>query len=91
MFERLTERLGDAFRNLSGRGKISEENVREVMAEVRTALLEADVHVDVARDFCDEVARDAVGMGVTRSLSPAQEMVGVVHRKLVELMGPGDP
>jgi signal recognition particle subunit SRP54 len=86
MFERLTERLGDAFRNLSGGGKISEENVREVMAEVRTALLEADVHVDVARDFCDEVARDAVGMGVTRSLSPAQEMVGVVHRKLVELM-----
>ena len=91
MFDRLTERLGDAFRNLSGRGKISEDNVREVMAEVRTALLEADVNVEVARHFCDEVTRDAIGMGVTRSLSPAQEMVGVVHRKLVELMGPGDP
>jgi signal recognition particle subunit SRP54 len=91
MFERLTERLGDAFRNLSGRGKISEDNVREVMAEVHTALLEADVHVEVARHFCDEAARDAIGMGVTRSLTPAQEMVGVVHRKLVELMGPGDP
>ncbi|MFN9908094.1 MAG: signal recognition particle receptor subunit alpha, partial [bacterium] len=61
------------------------------MSEVRTALLEADVNVEVARHFCDEVTRDAIGMGVTRSLTPAQEMVGVVHRKLVELMGPGDP
>jgi signal recognition particle subunit SRP54 len=91
MFDRLTERLGTAFRNLSGRGRISEENVREVMGEVQTALLEADVHVEVARHFCDEVVRDAIGVGVTRSLTPAQEMVGVVHRKLVELMGPGDP
>ena len=91
MFDRLTERLGDAFRNLSGRGRISEDNVREVMGEVRTALLEADVHHEVARHFCDEVTRDAIGVGVTRSLTPAQEMVGVVHRKLVELMGPGDP
>nr|NDG61465.1 signal recognition particle protein [Betaproteobacteria bacterium] len=91
MFDRLTERLGDAFRNLSGRGRISEDNVREVMGEVRTALLEADVHHEVARHFCEEVARDAIGVGVTRSLTPAQEMVGVVHRKLVELMGPGDP
>ena len=91
MFDRLTERLGDAFRNLSGRGRISEDNVREVMGEVHTALLEADVHHEVARHFCDEVARDAIGVGVTRSLTPAQEMVGVVHRKLVELMGPGDP
>ena len=91
MFDRLTERLGDAFRNLSGRGRISEDNVRDVMAEVHTALLEADVHHEVARHFCDEVARDAIGLGVTRSLTPAQEMVGVVHRKLVELMGPGDP
>ena len=91
MFERLTERLGDAFRNLSGRGRLSEDNVRQVMGEVRTALLEADVSVEVANHFCEETARDAIGMGVTRSLTPAQEMVGVVHRKLVELMGPGDP
>jgi signal recognition particle subunit SRP54 len=91
MFERLTERLGTAFRNLSGRGRISESNVREVMEEVHTSLLEADVNVEVARQFCDEVARDALGLGVTQSLTPAQEMVGVVHRKLVELMGPGDP
>ncbi len=91
MFERLTDRLGTAFRNLSGRGRISEENVHQVMAEVHTALLEADVHVEVARQFCDETQRDAIGLGVTQSLTPAQEMVGVVHRKLVELMGSSDP
>jgi len=91
MFEQLTERLGDAFRKISGRGKITDENVREVMGEVHTALLEADVHVDVVRQFCLEVASDAIGLGVTKSVTPAQEMVGVVHRKLVEFMGPGDP
>jgi signal recognition particle subunit SRP54 len=90
MFETLSERFNNVFRNLSGRGRISEENVREAMGEVRTALLEADVHLDVVRKFCDEVVADAVGREVTKSLKPGQEMIGIVHDRLVELMGPVD-
>ena len=83
MFESLSEKLGGALRRLSGRGKISEENVREAMADVRTALLEADVHVEVVRDFCDSIVQEAIGSEVTKSLNPAQEIVGLVHKKLV--------
>jgi signal recognition particle subunit SRP54 len=90
MFESLSQRLGQTFRNLSGRGRISEDNVRDAMREVRTALLEADVHLDVVRSFCDDVVADALGREVTRSLKPGQEMVGIVHERLVELMGPVD-
>ena len=88
MFENLSNRLGQTFRNLSGRGRITEDNVRESIREVRTALLEADVHLDVVKSFCDEVVNDAVGSEVTKSLKPGEEMVGIVHRRLVDLMGP---
>ncbi len=90
MFERLSESIGTAFRNLSGRGRISESNVREAMAEVRTALLEADVNLEVVDRFCEECVQDALGTEVTKSLQPGQEMVGIVHRRLVSLMGPVD-
>ena len=90
MFERLSQSLGTAFRNLSGRGRLSEANVREAMAEVRTALLEADVNLEVVDRFCEDCVQDALGKEVTRSLEPGQEMVGIVHRRLVELMGPVD-
>ncbi len=90
MFETLSERFQDAFRRLSGRGRITEDNVQEAMLEVRTALLEADVHLEVVREFCDEVVRDALGREVTRSLRPGQEMVGIVHQRLIDLMGPVD-
>ena len=90
MFENLSDRFNQAFRSLSGRGRISEDNVRDAMREVRTALLEADVHLDVVKSFCDEVVADAIGAEVTRSLKPGEEMIGIVHRRLVELMG-GDP
>ena len=90
MFETLSERFNNIFRNLSGRGRLSEENVREAMGEVRTALLEADVHLDVVKTFCDEVVADAVGREVTRSLKPGQEMIGIVNDRLVKLMGPVD-
>jgi signal recognition particle subunit SRP54 len=90
MFARLTDSLGNALRNLSGRGRISESNVREAMAEVRTALLEADVNLEVVDRFCEECVQDALGKEVTRSLEPGQEMVGIVHRRLVGLMGPVD-
>ncbi len=90
MFETLSQRLRDSLRRLSGRGRISQDNVAEAMREVRTALLEADVHVDVVKSFCEEVLADSIGTEVTRSLKPDQEMIGIVHRKLVELMGPVD-
>ncbi len=90
MFESLTDRLGTALRNLSGRGRISESNVREVMGEVRTALLEADVQQTLVDEFCAEVVQDALGAEVTKSLQPAQQMVGIVHKRLVSLMGPAE-
>jgi signal recognition particle subunit SRP54 len=90
MFESLSQRLGDSFRKLSGRGRISEDNVRDAMGDVRTALLEADVHLDVVTAFCDEIVNDALGREVTKSLKPGEEMIGIVHDRLVELMGPVD-
>jgi len=92
MFETLTGRFSDVFRQLSGRGRISEDNVREAMAEVRTALLEADVHQEVAKAFCDRVLAESVGREVTKSLRPGEEMVGIVHAELVRTMGEaGEP
>jgi len=90
MFESLTNKFGDLFRNLSGRGKITEQNVREAMEEVRTALLEADVHYKVVGKFCDDVVQKALGTEVIRSLHPGQLMVKIVHDELVGLMGPVD-
>lgn len=87
MFERLSEGFGNVFRKLSGKGEITESNVREAMEDVRTSLLEADVHVDVVKAFCDGVLEDALGRKVTKSLQPGQEMIGVVHDRLVEFLG----
>jgi len=87
MFESLTDRFGDVFRRLSGKGRISEENVRDAMAEVRTALLEADVHQEVVKTFCDRVLQESIGREVTKSLRPGEEIVGIVHAELIRLMG----
>ena len=88
MFDALSDRFTSVFRNLRGRGKISEDNVREAMREVRTALLEADVNVEVARKFCDDVVQKAIGLEVANTLRPEQVMVKVVHDELAALMGP---
>jgi signal recognition particle subunit SRP54 len=90
MFEALTEKFSDVFRKMSGRGRISEANVREAMREVRTALLEADVHYEVVKEFCDEVTEKAIGQEVIQSLKPGELMVKIVHDELVNLMGPVD-
>jgi signal recognition particle subunit SRP54 len=90
MLENLTERFSSAFRSLSGRGRITESNVREAMDEVRTALLEADVHYDVVKDFCASVMEKATGEQVLQSLQPGQQMIKIVHDELVRLMGPVD-
>src|SRR4051795_199719 len=90
MFDTLTDKFNGIFRSLSGRGRISEENIREAMREVRTALLEADVNFKVVNDFIDHVIQKAIGQDVIKSLQPGQLMVKIVYDELVNLMGPVD-
>src|SRR3954467_1651152 len=90
MLDTLTDKLGGVFRSLSGRGKISEENVREAMRDVRTALLEADVNFKVVREFTEAVTQKAIGAHVIESLKPGEVMVKIVYDELVNLMGPVD-
>ena len=90
MFESLSASLSSAFNSLRGRGRLTEANMREGLGGVRTALLEADVASDVVDDFLERVADDAIGAKVLESLDPAQQLVGIVHRELVNLMGPVD-
>lgn len=87
MFERVSDGINGMLRKLSGQGKISESNVRDAMDEVREALLEADVHYDVAQEFCKLVVEDAIGQEVTRSVKPGQEMIAIVNRRLVSFLG----
>ena len=90
MFDALTDKFSNVFRGLSGRGRISEDNVREAMKEVRTALLEADVNYKVVKDFCESVTQKALGAEVIKSLKPGDLMVKIVNDELTELMGPVD-
>jgi len=87
MFESLTERLQGAFRRLSGRGKLGPKDVREGLKEIRLALLEADVHYNVVKDFLRDVQNDALGEDVLKGLNPAQQIVKIVHDHLVHLLG----
>lgn len=91
MFDLLTDKLGDVFHSIRGRGRITEDNVREAMRRIRTALLEADVHVQVVRDFTDRCLEKALGAEVIKTLHPEQVLVKVVYDELVGLMGPVDP
>ena len=90
MFTTLTERFNEAFRQLSGRGKITEANVSDAMEQVRTALLEADVHYEVVQSFIESVTEKALGTEVLESLKPGQLMIKIVHDELVELIGGGE-
>ncbi|MBN2842268.1 MAG: signal recognition particle receptor subunit alpha, partial [Sedimentisphaerales bacterium] len=90
MFDTLTDKFSDLFRSISGRGKISEENIRDAMKNVRTALLEADVNFQVVKDFCENVIQKAIGSEVIKSLRPDELMVKIVHDELAALMGPVD-
>ena len=87
MFENLTDRLEGVFKRLRGHGILTEENIQEAMGEVRMALLEADVNFKVARDFVAAVTQKAVGQEVTRSLSPGQQVIKLVHDELITLLG----
>ncbi len=90
MLEALTERFQGALRNLAGRGQITEENVREAMREVRTALLEADVNLEVVQEFTKNVTDKAMGLDVAKSVKAADLMVKIVYDELVQLLGPVD-
>ena len=87
MFDNLTEKLQVAFRNITGKGKITEENIQEALTEIRRALLEADVNFKVVKKFINEVRETALGQEVTKGLDPGQQLIKVVHDKLIEVLG----
>ena len=87
MFDSLSSKLQDVFKNLRGLGKISDENVADALRDVRMALLDADVNFKVARDFIDRVKAKAVGQEVIQSVHPGQQIVKVIHDVLVDLLG----
>lgn len=87
MFDSLSDRLGDVFDRLKGRGALGESDVRAAMREVRIALLEADVALPVAREFVDGVTERAVGRQVLKSVTPGQQVVKIVNDALVEMLG----
>ena len=87
MFDSLSDRLGEVFGRLRGRGALNEADVRDAMREVRIALLEADVALPVVRDFVDRVTERAVGQEVLRSITPGQQVVKIVHDELVATLG----
>src|SRR5215203_5527574 len=91
MFDDLQKRLSSAFGRFRARGLLTEDNIKDGLGEVRTALLEADVNLQVVKEFMDKVAGRAVGQQLIKSVRPEQQIVKIVHDELVELMGPVDP
>ncbi|MBC8211055.1 MAG: signal recognition particle protein [Gammaproteobacteria bacterium] len=87
MFENLSERLSRTVKNLRGQGRLTEENIKDTLREIRMALLEADVALPVIRSFIDQVREKALGQEVLSSLSPGQALVKVVNDELVSVMG----
>ncbi|MGD0004487.1 MAG: signal recognition particle protein [Anaerolineaceae bacterium] len=87
MFENLTQRLNHVFTNLRRRGRLSEEDVDSAMREVRLALLEADVHYSVVKDFTARVRQRAVGIEVSKALNPAQQVIKIVNEELIATLG----
>ena len=86
-FESLSQKLTTAFKKLRGKGKLSEEDIKLAMREVRIALLEADVNILVAKDFVKTVSERALGAEVMDSLTPAQQVIKIVNEELTALMG----
>ncbi|MCB7129761.1 MAG: signal recognition particle protein [Candidatus Brocadiales bacterium] len=91
MFESINSTLGSIFDKLRGRGRLSKENIRDGLREVRTALLEADVNYRVVKDFIKRVSEKAEGEEVIRSVTPGQQIVKIIHNELVNIMGPVGP
>ena len=89
MLENLTDKLGSALRNLRGVGKLSEQNMGDALKEVRQALLSADVHFKVAREFVASVKEQCIGQEVLKSVTPGQQVIKIIHDELVKLLGEG--
>jgi len=90
VFESLQEGLQSALKSLRGKGKLTEQNMRDGLRAVEDALLEADVSYSVVQDFMGQVTEQAIGQKVMTSLDPSQQLVGIVHEQLVNVMGPVD-
>jgi len=90
MFANLTQRLGDAVKNLTGKGVLTDDNIQDVVKEVRNALLDADVAMSVVTEFVASVKENAVGKAVHKSMSPDKVFVKLVYDQMVELMGPSE-
>jgi signal recognition particle subunit SRP54 len=88
MFDTLRNGISEALRKLSGRGRLSEANIRDGLLEVRRALLEADVHYDVVNKFVGDVTEQAVGQEVLKAINPSEQIIKFVYDELVSLMGP---
>src|SRR5579872_6291521 len=87
MFQNLSERLTRVLKNLSGRGRLTEDNIKETLRDIRMALLEADVALPVVKDFVDHIQSKAVGAEVLDSLTPGQALIKIVHDELVIQIG----
>ncbi len=87
MFDNLSDKFQKIFKNLKGQGKLTESNIKEALREVRMALLEADVHYKVAKDFVAGISERAVGQEVMQSLTPGQQVIKIVNDELTKLMG----
>src|SRR2546423_9794740 len=87
MFDTLSGKLQNAFKNLRGLGKISEANVGDALREVRLALLDADVNFKVVREFVERVQSKSLGQEVIQSIQPGQQIIKIIHDELVELLG----
>ncbi len=89
MFEQISDRLDGIFRKLTGRGHLSEKNIGEAAKEIRMALLEADVNYKVVKNFVAEIEKKAIGKEVTKSITPGQQIVKIVHDEMIEMLGGG--
>ena len=87
MLDNLTNRFSNALKNIRGQAKLTEDNIKEALREVRLALLEADVALSVVKEFVNNVKEKALGQEVAGSLTPDQAFIGVVNQALIELMG----
>src|SRR5487761_1843930 len=87
MFENLSEKLQRAFKNLRGQGVISEENMQDALREIRVALLEADVNLNVVKELIEHIRAKALGQEVLTDLSPTEQVIKIIRDELVALLG----
>ena len=86
MFSNLSEKLDKVFRNIRGKGYLTEQNIKDALREIRLALLEADVNFRIVKNFVAEVEKRALGAEVMKSLTPGQQVIKIVHEQLIALM-----